>query len=376
MENKISDKYNISPFMVFFLLYASMVEVGVLNYQRILVNHAGYNAWISIVITGISIHLIVWMIYKIISSNEASIDLVAINSICFGAFTGKILNIAIILYFFFGAFITFRGHVAVIQVWLFPAMPILPISLIIAVLIYYTISGGFRSITGISFWGTIASIICILPLPFLILRYLHPQNLLPLVNHSLADLLLSSKSMVFQYLGIEALLMFHPFIQAPAKSQKWAHLAVFSATFLYLSFGLATFMYYSEDQLLLNIWPTMHIIMILAVPLFQRLELFIVSVLFITMLASISLGLWVACRGAKNSLHIKQPLSLIAFLIGFLILEALIKDYNTIKQLTAYYTTVGFYFIYVYIPLIFVIMQIRKKWRKRLKSQSKPENAF
>lgn len=135
MKNVIAEKYTISPFFVFFLMYASMVEVGVLYYQRDMIQHAGYNAWISVLLTGISVHLIVWMIYKILSSNEEARDILAVNQQCFGRIIGNALNLGIVVYFFLGAFTTFRGYMAVIQIWLFPDMSMLPLSIMVVILI-------------------------------------------------------------------------------------------------------------------------------------------------------------------------------------------------------------------------------------------------
>lgn len=100
MKNAVDEKYLISPFLIVPLMYVSMVGVGALNFQREVAEHAGYNAYISVVLVGISIHLILWMIYKIFSSNQEGLDVTAINNTCFGKIAGNIINFAIVLYFF------------------------------------------------------------------------------------------------------------------------------------------------------------------------------------------------------------------------------------------------------------------------------------
>ncbi|NQX62742.1 GerAB/ArcD/ProY family transporter [Paenibacillus qinlingensis] len=359
MRQPATNEWKVSPFFVFFLLYASMVEIGVLNYQKALMQYAGYNAWMSIPITGISIHIVIWMMYQICSS-KGEMGIYEINQHYFGKWLGIALNAAIVCYFAFGAFITFRVYLAIIQYMLFPEMSLLSISLIFVILLYYTVSGGFRTIVGICFWGVLFSFAFIIPLNLLGLSYLHLQNLFPLWNHSTADLLHSAKSMVFQYLGIEAILVYYPFIQTPAKSQKWAHWTVLLVTVYYLITILITFMYYSEIQLQKVIWPTLHRVSLLKLPLIQRLEYLVVSVLFIKIVACIALGLWAACRGAKLSLRMKQPISLILILAVFLVLVFFVKDMILIKRMSGFYESTGFYFIYAYVPLLFVLTRIRK----------------
>jgi spore germination protein (amino acid permease) len=364
MKNAVDEKYLISPFLIVPLMYVSMVGVGVLNFQREVAEHAGYNGYISVILVGISIHLILWMIYKIFSSNQEGLDVTAINNTCFGKIAGNIINFAIVLYFFFGACIEFKAYIEVIQVWVFPSMKILPLSIILVLLIYYSVSGGFRSVTGLSSLGFLMTLGFILPENLLVLPYTHPLNLMPLFNHSITDILLSSKSMLYQFLGFEALLLFYPFIKSPAKSKKWAHLAVFFVTLMYLILIINTFMYYSEGQLREIYWPTLDMLKIIEGPVFMRVEILAISMWLIKILAGISLSLWAACRGMKTVFQIKPRASLLAFLIGILLLEYFLKDRSIFRWISEVYSDFGLYFIYGYIPILFVVTQIRKNWNK------------
>ncbi|NOU71828.1 GerAB/ArcD/ProY family transporter [Paenibacillus sp. LMG 31458] len=364
MKNPVDEKHLISPFLIVPLMYVSMVGVGVLNFQREVAEHAGYNAYISVVLVGISIHLILWMIYKILRSNQEGLDVTAVNNTCFGKIAGNIINFAIVLYFCFGAFIEFKAYIEVIQLWVFPSIKILPISTILVLFIYYTVSGGFRSVTGLSFLGLLITLISILPQNLLVLPYTHPLNLMPLFNHSITDILLSSKSMLYQFMGFEALLLFYPFIKSPEKSQKWAHLAVFIVTLMYLMIIIITFMMYSEGQLREIFWPTLDMVKVIEGTVFQRIEYLVISMWSINFFAGISLSLWAACRGMKNVFQIKPRASLLAFLVGILILEFFVKDRSIFRWISELYSDIGLYFIYGYIPIMFVVTQVRKNWNK------------
>jgi spore germination protein (amino acid permease) len=344
-----------------FPLYVSIVGVGIMTFQRKLMEHAGYNAWISVILTGISIHLVLWMIYTLLSSHRDGQEIITLNRTLFGKFLGNLVNSAVVLYFVFGAFLKLKAYIEIVQVWLFPAMNILPLSIVIALLIYYAVSGGFRSVIGISVWATFFSFASIFPEVLLSLPFLHPLNLLPLLNHSATDILLSSKSMVFEYLGFETLLFFYPFIQTPAKSQKWAHLIMILVTFLYLTILILAHMFFSEGQLRHSVWPTIDLISIFEVPLLQRLEYFFVSLWIIKMIAGICIYLWVACRGMKTAFRTGPRYSLIVFLIAIVTLNYFIADHRNIVRVSEWYGTVGLYFIYAYIPFMFVCVLIRKR---------------
>ncbi|MDQ0874777.1 spore germination protein (amino acid permease) [Paenibacillus sp. V4I3] len=374
MSSAVNDKFTVSPFLLYFLLYVSIVDVGMMSFQRELVNDAGYDAWISVLITGISIHIIVWMMYKIFSNqNQTNASILSMNCACFGKMIGNGLNLVIILYFILGAFVTYRTYIEVINVWIFPTMQMLPLSLLILVIIYYTVSGGFRTVTGICFWGGISIFLFIAPLALLIAPYMHPQNLLPLFNHSAAQILESSKTMVHQYLGVEVLLVVYPFIQLQAKSQKWAQLAVLTSTMLYLLILVVAFMYFSQGQIYKTIWPTLNMVSILQFPLMQRLEYLVISIWFIKMLGNISISLWAACHSLKLSLRTKPRTSLIIFLVLFVIIQLFVKDRNSIRVVTTMYANVGFYFIYIYVPIVFIMTLVRKK--RKVTKQGQPTSS-
>lgn len=364
MSKEISEKYMVSPYFVGILLYVSMVGVGVLNFQRKLIEHAGYNSWISVILAGISIHILLWMIYKILSSNSDANEIITLNHTLFGKVSGNLLNLAVVLYFVYGAFVKFKVYTELIQVWMYPVMNILPLSISIALLVYYTLSGGFRSVTGIGLWATFISFVSIIPQVLLTLPFLHPLNLLPLLNHSATDILLSSKSMVFEYLGFETLLLFYPFIKTPEKSQKWAHIMLILVTFIYLMLLLLALMFFSEGQLPHSVWPTIDMISIFEVPLLQRLEYFFISLWFIKTIAGICLYLWVACRGVRTAFDIRPRNSLLVFLVAIVTLNYLITQHRSIEKVSEWYSNIGFYFIFVYIPFIFVCVLIRKKFLK------------
>ncbi|MCZ8515445.1 GerAB/ArcD/ProY family transporter [Paenibacillus filicis] len=361
MSNQINEKYMVSHYFVIFLLYVSMIGVGVTTFQKKLSEHAGYNAWISVLLTGISIHIILWMIYKILSSNGDGQDVTTINITIFGKILGNFLNSAVVLYFVFGALIKFIVYNEVIQVWLFPGMNFLPVSIVMALIIYYAVSGGFRSVTGTCVWAAFFSITSFIPQILLVFPYLHPLNLLPLLNHSATDILLSSKTMVFEYLGFETLLLFYPFIKTQAKSQKWAQILMICVTLIYLIILIFSFMFFSEGQLQHSIWPTLDMVNMYEVPLFQRLASFFISLWFIKVIAGITVYLWVACRGIKTAFRIRPRNSLIVVLIALVALNYFITGHRRIEWITGLYSNIGFYFIYSYIPFIFVSVLVRKK---------------
>lgn len=243
---------------------------------------------------------------------------------------------------------------------MFPLMKTWQIGSIFLILIYYIVSSGFRVIAGICFWGTVIPILILVPLNLFAIDYADINHILPLLNHSLTEILGSSKNMVFQYLGFEALLMFYPFLKNPKKSKKWAHLCVFFITFLYLCIAFLTFLYFSEEYLKHTNWPTISIMKIAELPIIERFETVVVSIWFLLFLPNICMKLWAACRGAKKIINIKQKTILIFFLILILFIGNLIENKDQIQNLSLLFSKVGLYLIFIYIPFLYLFITIKK----------------
>ncbi len=85
-------------------------------------------------------------------------------------------------------------------------------TLLFLLVTYYALKGGFRSVTGICFWGTVLPIFVVLFLVFP-LQYAHFRNILPIFIHSPIEMLQSAKDSSLEFLGFEAILVFYPFIE-------------------------------------------------------------------------------------------------------------------------------------------------------------------
>ena len=137
MEQLVPEKGKISPFLVFFLLHTMQVGIGVLGFQRIIAQYAGYDAWISVLITGLILHIILWMMYKI--SETTNGDLLSAHTFVFGKKLGKILTFPFIFYFSLVAVNILRSFIEVIQVWMFPDLSTFWYSLAYCILAIYII---------------------------------------------------------------------------------------------------------------------------------------------------------------------------------------------------------------------------------------------
>lgn len=346
--------------MIFFLIYSSLKGVGVLSFQRIIAKYAEQDAWISVIITGLSIHIIIWMIYKMLSPSK---DILQIHQFCFGKLFGGILSCLLIVYFILLSTTELRTYIGILQLWVYPYQT-WEIGLLLVVVIYYIVSGGFRVLTGLCFFGFVVGSILVLLL-FYPLKHAEVNNLLPVFNHSFIDILKSSKSASFLFVGFETLLIYLPFIKDPQKSKKWAHLALLYTTFVYLLISIVTILYFSQGQLLLTLWPTLTMTRIIEMPMLERFEYIFIFTWLLVIIPAICIPIWSCTRILKKMINIKPKISLLFILTIIIIISILIDERLELEALGDLRSEISFYFIYGYIPILFILFLIKGKLIKK-----------
>lgn len=362
MEQLVPEKAKISPFLVFFLVHTMQVGIGVLGYQRIIAQTAGYDAWISVVIAGLSVHIILWMIYKI--AETANGDIVSAHTFVFGKKMGKLLSLPFVLYFLLICVSVLRTFIEVVQVWMFQDMSTFWYSLAFCSLAIYIIFGGFRTVTGVAFFGVVLPAYLIFTF-FFTIPYADLRNLLPIFDHSIRDLVMASYQMSLTYLGYEILLFIYPFIKEPQKSKKWAHLGVLFTTFLYTFLTIVTFAYFSEGQLQKNVWATLTMWKIVEMPFVERFEYIGIANWNIIILPNFCIALWCASRIVKRVTNMKQKYGVLILAMVVLITINFLKTRQQIHTLIDYTGKIAFLINYGYIPLLFFLILIVKKVKKK-----------
>jgi spore germination protein (amino acid permease) len=362
VQKVVKDNYLVSGFFVFFLIHASIVGVGALSFQHLIFEFAGNDAWISVLAMGLSLHVIIWMIFKMLG-NPAK-DVIDLHRILFGKFLGDAISLIIVGYYFILALTVFRGYIEIIQIWIFPELRTWVLAILLISVIYYAVSGGFRVISGFCFFGVIFSWLLPLLLYFNI-KYGHFINVLPMFNHSIKDLLMSSKNSGILFIGFEGLLIYFPFIKTPEKNVKWAHLSLILITLKYAVLIFVTIMYFSKGLLRHTYWPTLVMIKVIEFSVIARIEIIFICIWFIIIIPMLCLSIWSCTRIIKRVTNLKPTLSLLLILVALFLATLPFNDRVKIEWLGKNVVEIGFYCIYVYIPLLFILSLVRSKILKK-----------
>jgi spore germination protein (amino acid permease) len=355
---QVNKRHQVSPYLVFFIVYSSQVGVGILGFQRTIAAKAGYDAWIGVLLAGFFVQVFIWLVYKLLGSAE--VDIVDVHSKVFGKIIGSFFSFIIMFYYWLASVSVLLGFIEIIQVWMFPTLPSWILSSLILVSVYYCVSGGFRVVVGISFLSFIFPQIILIVLYIFPLKEAHFTNLLPIMNHSFRDMLDAIKSSMYTLAGTETLLMFYPFIRDPKSSKKYAHLAVLFTTLLYTLSAIVSFTYYSERQLKEIIWPELTLIKIIRLSYLERFEYLYISMYLIIVTALIALLLWCSTRGLKRIFKKKQKNFLIILSLPSVVISQLINE-QLKETLDKYVTQTNFWIFYGYIPILLIIFTLLKR---------------
>jgi hypothetical protein len=246
---------------------------------------------------------------------------------------------------------------------MFPTASTWMLTLFLCLVSYYIISSGFRVITGIcviSVGGTLGYLF----LSLFVLKYSHWPNLLPIFTHSFSDILKAAQLSIYSMTGFEIYLMIYPFVKNPKQSHKFAQYGALFSNLLYLFSTLLAFSFFSEKQLSKTIWSQLSMTQVIQLPFIERLEYIAISAYALVIVTSSILPLWAATRGTHEIFRVKQRGVLITFLLITLIVSQLLTNRHDINDFISNASRVSFWLIYIYIPILFIIVWVKRKWKK------------
>ncbi|MCH6267343.1 MULTISPECIES: GerAB/ArcD/ProY family transporter [Neobacillus] len=364
MQTRAKENKMVSPYFLFFLIHSSQTGITVLKYQSKIIKGAGQDAWISVLLIGLSMHLVfLMMIYILKHASEK--DIISFHTDTFGKFMGGMLNMMMVCYFLLAGLLVMHSYIDILQIWVFEGINAWEFSLLLCIITYYLIAGGFRVISGIAFWGVIIPSGLLLS-AFYLLSYSEYSYLMPFFNHGIKDYILSAKESGPLFFGFETMLVYFPFIKNSEKSRKWGHFALLYTTILYLVITITTFSFFTQGKLKLLTWPTLTMIKIISFPFLERFEFIFLFTWLLVIIPPICLYLWASIRAIKLTfINIKPTWALFFFLLCYFLYDSILVDMYFTQVLTKLFSYSGFIFLFGYIPLLFIIAFIKTKIKNR-----------
>ncbi|MGH0883226.1 GerAB/ArcD/ProY family transporter [Bacillus paranthracis] len=360
---KINQAYQVSPIYVFFLIHSAQFGAGVLGFARIVAKKAGYDAWIGVVLASIFLHILMWMMYRMLSWVQGSI--LELQRYMFGRFIGTSLNLVFFVYFLIVSISILRTYIEIVQVWMFPTASTLILAIILSVLVYYIISSGFQVMTAVCIVSIFISIFYAILCVYCVIVYGHWDVFSPILNHSYLDIADAMQKSIYTMAGSEIILMIYPFLRAPKESHKFAQYGLLFSNLLYVLSIISALACFSEKQLSHLIWSQLSLSQVITFPFLQRFEYLIVSAYAWQMVTSMMLPLWACTRGIREIAKIRQKYTLLILLSMNSMIVCLLQDRHSINTFITQTSRFTFYLIYIYIPILFLLLCLKVQYQNK-----------
>lgn len=369
MQSGVKENFMVSPYNLFFLVLSTQTGISILNFQSKIIKGAGQDSWVAVLAVGLCTNLIFFMMLHIIKHSSRG-DILSFHTDTFGKFLGGLLNMIITFHFLTCGLLVMHAFIELLQVWVFDGISNWEYSLLFCALIYYLVSGGFRVVAGIAFWGVIIPSLLLVAGIYLF-DYREFSYIMPLFNHGFKDYLRSAKEAGTMFFGFEASLVFFPFIKNGIRSGKWGHLGLFVTTLLYLAITIMTFLFFTQGKLKLLTWPTLTMIKIIAFPFLERFEFIFIFTWLFVILPVICVYLWSAVRTVRVTFPKLKPTYILFLFIGcYFFYSGYLVDIHYTQLLIKLVKYSGFSFLVIYIPLLFMISLIKAMINNRKNKES------
>lgn len=351
-----NEKFNAS--LLFFIICAAQVGVGVHGFQAVIYQNAKHDAWISILISFLAVNLLMIVTFKLLEMYESN-DIFGINLDIFGKYIGNFINLLLVLYCGAAFFAIIRNYTDVINAWVFPELKPSFIVITLLILVIYAFTAGLRIIIGICFFsfflGLWIPIALLLPVDYANVNYL-----LPVFNNDLIDILKGAYYMSFTIVGFEVIHVLYPFVKEKKKAKKYVHLGLLFTMVLYLFVMIITLTFFSGEQLEKTIWATLSLFSIIRLPFLERIELITICFWMIVILPNLCLYAWSAYRGFMRIAPIKETKFILIFSLLIFIASFFVETRTQIHAFNYTFGTIAFYIVLVYPIFMYFIALIKK----------------
>ncbi|WP_066319149.1 GerAB/ArcD/ProY family transporter [Bacillus sp. FJAT-29814] len=352
----------VNAFMAFYIMHDLQVGVGIMGFQRYIYRYAKHDSWISIILVGLLVHLIVYLILKTLQL-YGSADIFGVHDDVLGKIIGKFFNAIFIVYCLYATLITLINYIEVVQGWIFPEAPIWLLSLSLFLLMIYGITGGIRVIVGICFFNVIISLWIVLLLLFP-LKYAEFSQLLPVLDTNPLGIIKGTYRMTSTVLGFELFYVLYPYFKEKSKVQLYSHLGILISIIVYVAIMVISIAYFSPGQLEDDIWATLTMFRISKIPFIERFEYVTIAYWMIIILPNLMFYMWSAMRGMERSFKVGEKKSLLFFSILLFVVSLFFKTRLEISQLNQLLVPIGFYLAFCYPILLFFLAFIKRKWNQ------------
>ncbi|SFS86247.1 endospore germination permease [Paenibacillus sp. BC26] len=291
-----------SRFQLFGFILQTQVGIGVLAFPYALHLAAGRDGWISVILAGGVIQLLL-LCYIALCARFPEKNIFEFAPLLLGKWIGSLVTFAYVVYFAMTSTLIILLEMVFVELWILPfSNPWLVIIVNGVILLYFA----KESAKIIARYHTLISFILILMLALLCFGHdnFDYRYLLPIGDSGWSAVLLGMKSSVISFLGFELLLVISSDVKQNGKSlvapMLWAN---GSATFFYLIVVLICSFNFSPEALVRVPQPVPFYMNGISLPFVERLDLLFLSLWLVKVTATLTSYVYATGKGLGHLFH-------------------------------------------------------------------------
>ncbi|KOO47619.1 GerAB/ArcD/ProY family transporter [Priestia koreensis] len=359
---KQSRKATLTPLQVTAFIIQTQVGVGLLALPSQLHEKAKSDAWISVLIAGLCVQLLIFLFYFLIRRFPHA-NLFDMAQLILGKVFGKALNIVFAIYFICVAAYVLSMFNYIIQLWLYENTPQWFFKVLVVLTSLYLIKDRIKVIA--RFYVLMCSLLIVLVL-IIINAYQHVNflYLMPFGQSGFTHILSGSKEAVMAMLGFETLLVIHNQSHATQKQKLIAGtIGTSIVTIFYTFLVLTCLVFFSPDEIPLIPQPVLYVLKSLSFTFIERIDVIFLTIWVISVTTSYMSFVYTASLSLESIFKKKHTffiwiLGALSFCISLLLRNVLqIKAFGNFINLGGLVCCVG---VPIFLYLVAVLFKKRQ----------------
>ncbi|MES9681351.1 endospore germination permease [Gottfriedia acidiceleris] len=345
-----------------FVIIQAQIGVGLLSLPYVVHKHAGHDGWISTLLAGIGVFLLL-LIMWLLGSRFPKDTIYEYSSKIVGKYIGMVISYLYILFFFMVSIYVVMLTISTLKKWILTFTP--PYVLVI----FIVGTGVYLAKENLKVIGRFFTFVCVLILFLIFFEFCSFNNvnyryLFPVGQAGVKNIFLGAHDALISMMGFEFMLVLFPYVKGkPNKILKAGTISISFVTILYTFFLITSYMSFSKAEIEIVPEPILYLLKSLSYEVIERLDLVFLSIWVVPILTSLVTYLYLTSFGISKLLKFKNHSKTtiftglaIAIICTFLPhSEEFIMKFGTILSFTSYF------FIFFLPFILLIISLIRKK---------------
>jgi len=348
---------------VAFIIFGSIVGVGILALPNSAATITHEDGWISVVIGSIY-PLYIIGICAYFAKKFPNDNILVICKKCFGKILGSLLNFILLTYFIFiGASIT-TNYTNIIRTFIQGFLP----PYVLIALIFFACA--YTSTKGLKTLGKIGVVIFYLTViiyfsPLGALKSASLANVKPVLSSSIKEIARGSLKSMYSYSGIETIFFIYPCVKDKKKFVKSSLIGLLIAVIVYTWVVFISIFYLGSDIVEKNYWPFLLVTESITVSVVNNSRYIFMFLWTLTVFKILANTYFISASIIQDLIK-KVNFKILSygmipiFIYGSLRLDGVIESAPIEEKLTNYYVL----FILIFITILALITLIKEGWKR------------